>query len=136
MKTPTLFFIPALVLSLAAAPSSKGEFLLLRQEIVAARKALVDMVLHREKRGPEQQALVKATADKVSATLARLQAPAGKGTEFNELKSTWAAFKQTREKELVPAILAGEREKYDKLAIGIQKERLDRMQALLSTLEQ
>lgn len=135
MKSTALFLVPALVLSLAAAPASKGEFLLLRHEIVAARKALVDMVLYREKRGPEQQALVKDSANKVSATLAMLQAPTGKGPEFNELKATWSAFKQTREKELVPAILAGEREKYDKLAAGIQKERLDRMYALLGNLE-
>ncbi|MBK9795885.1 MAG: hypothetical protein IPP58_05225 [Holophagaceae bacterium] len=136
MKFTPLIFTPALILSLAAAPASKGEFLLLRQEIVAARKALVDMVLYREKRGTEQQALVKASADKVSATLVKLQAPAGKVAEFNELRSTWSAFKQTREKELVPAILAGERDRYDKLAAGIQKERLDRLYSLISALEQ
>jgi hypothetical protein len=126
--------VPALVL-VTAMPASAGDFTILREEIVAARQALVTMVLHREKRGPEQQKLVKDTADAVSACFAKLKAPSGKAPEFKELKSTWDAFKQTREKELVPAILANEREKYEKIGAGIQKARLDRMYALIDLLE-
>jgi hypothetical protein len=44
-------------------------------------------------------------------------------------------FKLTREKELVPAILANEREKYEKIGAGIQKERLDRMYVLIAAIE-
>jgi len=126
--------VPALVL-VTATPVSAGDFTILRQEIVAARQALVTMVLYRDKRGPEQQKLVKDTADMVSASFAKLKVPNGKAAEFKELKGTWEAFKQTREKELVPAILANEKEKYERIGAGIQKVRLDRMYALIDLLE-
>jgi len=127
-------FVSALVLA-AALPAAAGEFATLKDEIVTARQALVTMVLYRDKRGPEQQRTVKITADAVSAHLAKLKAPEGKVAEFKELKSTWDAFKQTREKELVPAIISNEREKYELLGAGIQKQRLDRMYALLALLD-
>ncbi len=130
------FNLLVFILVLAAAlPVSAGEFATLKDEIVTARQALVTMVLYRDKRGPEQQRTVKATADAVSAHLAKLKAPEGKATEFKELRSTWDAFKQTREKELVPAILGNEREKYELIGAGIQKQRLDRMYALLAVLD-
>jgi hypothetical protein len=126
--------VPAFVITLAS-PAPAGDFTILREEIVAARQALVTMVLYRDKRGPEQQRLVKDTANAVSASLSRLKPPTGKVAEFKELKGTWDAFKQTREKELVPAILAGEKEKFEKIGAGIQKVRLDRMYALIDLLE-
>lgn len=125
--------VPALVCGVATAAPAK-DFEVLRQEIAAARQALVTMILHRDMRGTDQQMKVKATADAVSATLAKLQAPAGKEAEFKELKSTWDAFKKTREKELVPAILHHDRPTYEKIGAGVQKERLDRMYALIAIL--
>jgi hypothetical protein len=126
--------VSALILA-ATMPAAAGEFATLKDEIVTARQALVTMVLYRDKRGPEQQRTVKATADAVSARLTRLKAPEGRVAEFRELKSTWEAFKQTREKELVPAILVHDREKYELIGAGIQKQRLDRMYALLAVLD-
>jgi len=127
-------YVTTAVLALSVTASA-GEFTILRQDIVAARQALVTMVLHLDKRGPEQQKLVKDTADAVSARFAKLKAPADRAQEFKELQSTWKAFKRTREKDLVPALLAKDREKYDKLASGIQKDRLDRMYALITRIE-
>jgi hypothetical protein len=134
MKPTPFLLVPALMLAVSL-PAAAGEFEVLKEEITIARKALVNMVLYRDKRGPDQQKLVKDTADAVSAHLAKMKAPAGKAAEFKELKDTWDAFKKTREKELVPAILAGEKEKSEKLGAGIQKERLDRMYVLIGSLE-
>jgi hypothetical protein len=134
MKMTRLLIVPALIAA-AALPARAGEFATLKEEIVAARKSLVEMVLHRDKRGAEQQKAVKDTADTVSAHLARLKAPAGKAAEFKELKETWAAFKDTREKVLVPAILVNDKPKYERIGAGIQKERLDRMYALIAQIE-
>jgi hypothetical protein len=134
MKTRSALIVPALVF-VAAIPASAGEFTVLKDEIVTARKALTDMILNLGKRGPEQQKLVKDSADAVSSHFAKLKAPAGKATEFKELKETWEAFKKTREVELVPAILANDRVKYEKIGAGIQKERLDRIYALIAGLE-
>jgi hypothetical protein len=134
MKAPR--FLPVLTLLLGVAlPLAAGEFAVLKSETEVARKELVTMVLYREKRTPEQQKLVKDTANAVSAHLAKLKAPAGRGPQFKELKETWEAFKHTRETELVPAILAGEKEKAEKIAAGIQKVRLERCYALMLELD-
>lgn len=133
MRHASRLIVPVLICGVAPA-APRQDFEVLRQEIAAARQALVTMILHRDMRGADQQRQVKATADAVSATLAKLQAPAGKEAEFKELKSTWDAFRKTREKELVPAILRQDQPTYERIGAGIQKERLDRMYALIAIL--
>jgi hypothetical protein len=111
-----------------------NEFEDLRAEMSAARESLVTLVVNKEKRGADQQKLVKDTADKVSAHLAKMKAPAGKEAQFKELTETWAAFKKTRETELVPAALAGKDDEAKKLTNGIQKERITKIQQILGDL--
>jgi hypothetical protein len=118
-----------------ATPSFGSEFAVLKEEIKTARQALVQLALYREKRGPEQFKLVKDTADLVSEHLRKLSAPAKRAAEFKELKETWAAFKKTREEELVPAIQRNDRARYEKIGAGIQKERLERIYALIDLIE-
>lgn len=124
------------VLSLAAVnlPAVANDFGELRTQLSAARESLVTMLSHKDKRGPEQQKLVKDTADAVSAKLAKMKAPPGKEAQFKELNETWAAFKKTRETELVPAILAGRDDEARKLAGGVQRERITRAQQLVGEL--
>lgn len=112
-----------------------GEFGELRTKLSAARESLIEMMLHKDKRGPAQQKLVKNTADAVSAQLAKMKAPAGKEAQFKELKDNWAAFKHTRETELVPAILKGNDDLAKKIAGGIQKERYTKCQKITSELD-
>jgi hypothetical protein len=111
-----------------------NEFEDLRTEMTAARESLVTLVVNKDKRGADQQKLVKETADKVSAHLAKMKAPAGKEAQFKELSDTWAAFKKTREIDLVPAVLAGKDDDAKKLVNGIQKERYTKCQQLLGDL--
>lgn len=97
--------LPVLTLLLRALlPLHAGEFAVLKSETETARKELVTMVLYREKRTPEQQKRVKDTANAVSAHLAKLTAPAGRGSQFKELKETWEAFKHTRWIRIGPEI--------------------------------
>lgn len=117
-----------------ALPAQANEFSELRSQLSAARESLVTMLTNKDKRGADQQKLVKDTADAVSAKLARMKAPAGKEAQFKELNETWAAFKKTREVDLVPAILAGRDDEARKLAGGIQRERITRCQELVSEL--
>ena len=107
----------------------------LRTKLSAARDSLVTMMVHKEQRGPDQQKLVKDTADAVSAQLAKMKAPAGKEAQFKELVETWKAFKETREKEVVPALLKGNDDEAKKIVGGIQKERITKCQTLTSELE-
>jgi hypothetical protein len=111
-----------------------NEFEDLRAEMTAARESLVTLVVNKDKRGADQQKLVKESADKVSAHLIKMKAPAGKEAQFKELNETWAAFKKTREAELVPAVLAGKDDDAKKLVNGIQKERYTKCQQLLGDL--
>lgn len=119
---------------LASGLAHANEFAELRGQLSAARESLVTMLTNKDKRGAEQQKIVKDTADAVSARLAKMKAPAGKEAQFKELNETWAAFKKTRETELVPAILAGKEDEAKKLAGGIQRERITRCQQLVGEL--
>jgi len=127
-------FLSGLAIVLFAATAVAGEFDDLRTEMTAARESLVTFVVNKDKRGADQQKLVKETADKVSAHLAKMKAPAGKEAQFKDLQETWAAFKKTRETELVPAVLAGKDDEAKKLANGIQKERYTKCQQILGEL--
>ncbi len=126
--------LASFVIAAASLPAMAGEYGDLRTKLSAARESLITMMLHKDQRGPEQQKLVKDTADSVSAQLAKMKAPAGKEAQFKELVETWKAFKDTREKELVPAILAGKDDEAKKIAGGIQKERITKCQTLTSEL--
>lgn len=111
-----------------------NDFADLRTSMSAARESLITMMVNKDKRGPDQQKVVKDTADAVSAKLSKLKAPTGKEAQFKELVDTWTAFKKTREAELVPAILAGKEDEAKKLAGGIQKERITKAQKLVGDL--
>src|SRR5512139_3960289 len=105
-----LAFITAAFLSVTVVPANAGEYDDLRARMEEARESLVTMVFHKDQRGTRQQKLVKDSADAVSAQLAKMKAPAGKTAQFNELVETWAAFKATRENDLVPAIMKNDEE--------------------------
>jgi hypothetical protein len=132
-KLISLFFVAVMGLT-ASSWAQANEFSDLRTELSAARESLVTMMTNKDKRGADQQKIVKATADAVSAHLAKMKAPAGKEAQFKELNEAWNAFKKTRETELVPAILAGKEDEARKLAGGIQKERITKCQQLVSDL--
>lgn len=58
----------------------------------------------------------------------------GKEEKVADLKKTWIAFKNTRENELVPLILAGKKEEAKKIGTGIQSERIGKIKALIQQL--
>jgi hypothetical protein len=134
MKKLLAMFV-AISLSGMSFSASAGDFGDLRTKLSAARETLITMMLHKDQRGPEQQKLVKDSADAVSAQLAKMKAPAGKEAQFKELVETWKAFKETREKELVPAIIKGNDDEAKKIAGGVQKERITKCQSLTSELD-
>ncbi len=123
------------VAGVVLSPAHAGEFADLRGKMSAARESLITMMLHKDKRGADQQKIVKDTADEVTAMLGKLKPPPGKEAKFKELSETWAAFKKTREAELVPAILDGRDEEARKLAGGIQKDRITKCQQLVSEID-
>lgn len=116
--------------------ANAGDFADLSEKVSAARSSLISLMLHADQRGAEQQKLVKDTADAVSAAIAKMKAPAGKEAQFKVMAENWAAFKKTREEELVPLILKGKDEEAKKLAGGIQKERLMKVKEMITEMDQ
>ena len=125
----------SVLLFLFSLTAQASEFAELKKKVGDARSSLIAMMLHKDQRDAKQQKLVKDTADAVSEMLAKLKAPPGKEAQFKEFSETWAAFKKTRETELVPAILKGKDDEANNIASGIQKERYKRMQELLLELD-
>lgn len=120
---------------LVAVSAHAGEFSDLKKKIGDARSSLLIMVKNKNKRGPGNQELVKKTADVVSATLANMKAPDGREAKFEELVDTWKAFKKTREDSLVSLILSDNQEEAERIAHGVQQERLDKMNFLCDELD-
>lgn len=101
---------------------------------MVARRAVIVMLGDRNKRGEYWQKMAKESAATVSDALSRIYAPPGKESLFNELLDTWEAFRKTREEVLVPLILAGKQAEAEKLAKGIQAERMKRTAQLCDAL--
>ncbi len=114
--------------------ANAGDFGTLKKKLSLARESLLTLVKDTTKRGAEQQKLVHDTANDVSSYLSEIKAPKGKDKQWEEYKATWKDFKETREKDIVPSVLAGKQAEADKLANGIQKERLDKMNRILDDL--
>lgn len=129
MKQLVLVFLSVISLSVYSA-----DFATLKKKQAYARETLLLLMKDATKRGDEQQRLVKESADDVSKYISELKAPAGKEKAFEEYKSVWSEFKKTRESDLVPAILAGKQSEAEKIATGIQKERIDKLNRLLDVL--
>lgn len=134
MKKWIVSLCVAVVAMAGTSSALANDFKDLRAKMTAARESLITMTTDKTKRGPDQQKLVKDTADAVSAAIAKLKAPAGKEAQFKEMVDTWNAFKKTRETELVPLILAGKEDDALKIAGGIQKQRFAQCLSLVGDL--
>lgn len=106
----------------------------LKIKLNRARDTLTVMIRDKDNRGPEQQKLVKDSAEAVSEALAKIKVPESRQARLNTLVSAWNAFKKTREEELVPLLLEGKQEQAVKLASGIQAERFSKMMELCDEL--
>ncbi|MCP4408132.1 MAG: hypothetical protein GY807_10305 [Gammaproteobacteria bacterium] len=102
-----------------------------------ARSHLVSMVGSTDK--AEQKSLktkVDAATTELEAAIKAMLGDANKGddAQLTTFQETWAAFKNTRETEIVPAVYAGDSAKAKAIATGIQAERMSVMNGVVSTL--
>ncbi len=67
-----------------------------------------------------------ARLESILGAMADSDAPRAKA-----IKPVWESFKQTREKEIIPAVYAGRASDAKSIAIGIQAERMLKMKAVL-----
>lgn len=77
--------------------------------------------------------LIKNSVIEADNCINSLNVDSRKNGILDELKTVWSQFKKTRESELIPALLNKE-EAGKKLAMGKQKERIEKINQLLSDL--
>jgi methyl-accepting chemotaxis protein-1 (serine sensor receptor) len=106
----------------------------IKEKIILARRAIMVMLQDKNKRGDYWQKLAQQSAETVSDSLSRVDAPIGKERQFKELSETWDAFKKTREEDLVPLLLDGKQAEAEKIAKGVQVERIKKIIGLCEEL--
>lgn len=117
----SLMFCASVLLALPVVAATPAD---VKAAIGPVRDSLMTMLKNADKRGPDQQALVKSSADKVSNLIKELSVAAEKKAKLDEMKKTWTDFNKVRETQVVPQILAGNVADAEKLVTGEQKERL------------
>ncbi len=107
--------------------------------LMEARANLVAMLGSTDKAAQDElHAKITAASAKVDEAVAAILAdkatPADTATKLKEFDTVWAAFKTTRENEIVPAIYAGKIEEAKAVAKGIQADRIKQMKGVLTGL--
>jgi len=108
-----------------------------KTQLTEARTKLVDMLGMTDK---AQQTEAKKAVDQASTALeTTLETLLKEGTldkaKLTQFQETWAAFKKTREEEIIPAFQAGKMEVAKKLASTVQAERVKTMNEVIAGLD-
>jgi hypothetical protein len=103
--------------------------------LVPVRETLLEMLSKADKRGPEQVAEVKKTAQRVTEMINGLKVDAAKKGAYDELKTVWTEFSKVRDEQVVPMIQAGKIDEAKALANGEQKARLKKVMELCEQLK-
>ena len=99
--------------------------------LVSARTALYSMIDAKDKSAQDAlNAKVQAASNKLDSVLASMTGADAKVAA--DFKTVWDQFKETREKEIIPAIYKGNADDAKKIAGGIQSERLSKMWKIMS----
>jgi hypothetical protein len=99
--------------------------------LVDARSALYSMMNAKGKSAQDVlNAKVQAASAKLDSVLAGMTGADAKVAA--DFKAVWDQFKDTREKEMIPAIYKGNADDAKKLADGMQLDRLSQMWHIMS----
>lgn len=130
MKSSLTLSVAALLSSFANAPQAATPADVCTN-LAEARGALVTMLSEVDSAKLDNlKASVHTASAKVDTDLTAMAA----GPDAEKAKSfsaVWAAFKNTREGEIIPALYAGDRDKAKGLATGIQAERMKSMKGIM-----
>lgn len=122
-------------LSLFSFSAQAGQFGELREKIITVRTSMIDLLMHKDARGPQQWKAADEKSTAAKSALAALKAPAGKEAQFAELKTIVTTFLDTRDKELREALVAGNDAEAKRLLTVVQKERFAKITALTEALD-
>ena len=132
MRTQTSAATTALGFALAFASTTwAGPASEICVALADARTALYSMINSKDKSGQDAlNAKVQAASARVDSALAGMTGADAKASA--DFKAVWDQFKATREKEIIPAIYAGNVADAKKISDGIQYERLSKMWSIIS----
>jgi hypothetical protein len=122
-------------LSLFSFAAQAGQFGDLREKITVVRTSMIDVLMHKDARGPQELKAADEKSAAAKAAFAALKAPAGKEAQFAELKTIVTAFLNTRDKELRDALVAGNDTEAKRILTVVQKERFGKITALTEALD-
>jgi hypothetical protein len=99
--------------------------------LVNARSSLYSMLSAKDKSARDAlHAKLQEASAKVDSVLAGMpRADAKRATDF---KAIWEQFKLTRDKEIIPALDAGNAAEAKRIADGVQYQRLSQMWSIMS----
>ncbi|HHT9159419.1 MAG TPA: MCP four helix bundle domain-containing protein [Candidatus Brocadiaceae bacterium] len=117
---------------------NKGDLEGVKTRLVEGRTALLSMLDEKDK---AKQAEYNAKIKKVTAeinTMIPSMVEKEKGTacegKLNELKEAWVIFRDGRDNNVIPALLAGRVDEAKAIGTGIQKERFARVNSIVDGL--
>ncbi|MBF0560848.1 MAG: hypothetical protein HQL37_02295 [Alphaproteobacteria bacterium] len=108
----------------------------MRNSLASARANLVALLDYNDKTSPGKRYIQMNDASQaLDYILSNPVVDIADKKALNEFKEIWVAFKTTREREIIPALLDARNEDAKRLAFGVQKERLESMTKLLDKLD-
>ena len=103
-----------------------------KSNLKQARESLLAMLDEADK--AKQDELKKKIDEASNALEAALKTVEGDKEKAKQLEETWGALRKTRDEEIIPAIVAGQKDKAKELATGVQAERIKTINGLLAEL--
>jgi hypothetical protein len=96
-----------------------------------ANRALSRMIDVKDRSAQDRwNAEVQAASTKIDRTLASMGGEDAKIAA--DFKTVWEQFKATQQTEIIPAVYAGRSDEAEKIATGVQAERLTQMRKIMS----
>lgn len=108
-----------------------------KANLTEARAKLVEMLGMTDKAKQDEAKKSIGTASEALETALEALLKEGKvdAAKLSKFKETWAAFKKTREEELIPAFQAGKAEVAKNLSTTVQAERVKTMNEVIVGLD-
>ncbi|MEO5348791.1 MAG: hypothetical protein H7836_04000 [Magnetococcus sp. YQC-3] len=117
-----LLFISAEAMAGPVAQATKESLLEVREHLIALVAA------QDEKSQAKRLVGIKSATGKVDLQVSK------NGELLKGFNAVWTLFKTTRDEKIIPLTMAGKKEEARYLAGGVQRDRMDKMLAILDTL--
>lgn len=130
----TSFPIAFLMFLCISTSASANEYVGLRGQISAVRESVVLLLSRDNFSKNDFRKQLKDQTDAVSKRLTQIRPTGSKSAAFKELTTIWNDYSKTYEQDFVKALNSGDQAAARSLITTVQRDRLQRMQQLLTEL--